>query len=615
MKTNSKFKRIACIMMSTLAISGSFGVSNLNTAYAAKPKSSAQEAQELSKRHNKETWEKQIKELSDVYDILNGSKEEIFVNLSEAQQQTLKEFYKKTFCGNEYEFHSSGYINSILIKGENPGSFDEELIRLVPATYKKSDTYSRLDRRVIIPESYDESMVKISSNNTAATSNTSTSTSGGTTPKSITGSSSDDKDFGIDENGKALTKEAYEKKFYADVFKATRPFLRKTILKKLEDLGKKLKNAETNPVMQIIGSPAFKIGGGILGGLLILKNGGQILDGVRNVGKEVKHKVKDAWYKVSHKGFDLKHYPECLERIETRLRKELVGQDEAIERIIDIMRGYFASMVEAKENKEKFEGGLMLYLTGSPATGKSTMMKIIQEEMNLGTCVVRMSDVIEDKNNGAETVAARLTKPTIEKTKYTEIKNETPLIKQLNLRKPTLYSFDEIDKMRLLDSSLQKNKTGEISKINSIDELLRNFIDTGHIAGIDASGSILIATSNETDEDMDKLEPSLKNRYSPYRVKFKDFSKDDYKEIIKRGSVKLQEHYAKTFNANIEWSENAMDYFASKFVEEKAGGRCAEPLMMKVRSAIAVLRKNVDIHDKNLSIDINDRKNIVINLA
>lgn len=604
MKTNSKFKRMLCVMMSALTIAGSTGLGNFSTAYA-KEKSVGQEAQEIAKKHTTETWKKHVEELGKVYEILNSS-EEVFSNLTEKQQEILKIFYRKALSGNEYELRSSGYVNSVLLKGDHRGAFDDEIFKLIPATYKKHENDSYRDYKVIFPENYNPTMATSNSSQGKSQKNSSST--------NVSSFTHDDKEFGKDSNGNALTKEGYEKKFYADIFKETRPFFRKVLLKKIKELGDELKNAETNPIMQIVASPYVKIGAGLLAGIIIVKNGGAILNGVRNVFKEIGAKAKDLKAKMSIKGFDLKHYQETLDRIETRLRKELVGQDEAIDRVIDIMRGYFASMVEAKENKEKFEGGLMLYLTGSPATGKSTMMKIIQEEMNLGNCVIRMSDVIEDKNNGAETVAARLTKPTIEKTKYTEIVHKTPLIQQLELQKSTLYSFDEIDKMRLLDSSLQKSKTGEIATINSIDELLRNFIDTGHIAGINASGSILIATSNETDEDMEKLEPSLRNRYSPYRVKFKDFNEDDYKEIIKRGTTKLKENYSKTLNATIEWNENALSYFATKFVEEKAGGRCAEPLMMKVRSALTVLRKDKDIKDKNLSININEKKNIVIDI-
>ena len=169
--------------------------------------------------------------------------------------------------------------------------------------------------------------------------------------------------------------------------------------------------------------------------------------------------------------------------------------------------------------------------------------------------------------------------------------------------------------MRKLDRQLQGNKS-ELGNIDSIDEILRNFIDTGHLAGVDASGSIVIVTSNETDEDIMRLEPSLRNRYSQYRVKFRDFEKEDYKEIIRRGSVELQKHYADTFNTEVKWNEDALDYFATKFVEEQAGGRCAEPLMMKVRSAIAVLCKSTDIKNKILSINVSEgeNKHIVIDV-
>ena len=73
--------------------------------------------------------------------------------------------------------------------------------------------------------------------------------------------------------------------------------------------------------------------------------------------------MKKALYKITRKGINVNKYQTTLDRIEKRLRAELVGQDKAIYRIMEILTGYFESVIEAKALGKKFEGGLLLYLT------------------------------------------------------------------------------------------------------------------------------------------------------------------------------------------------------------------------------------------------------------
>ena len=294
-------------------------------------------------------------------------------------------------------------------------------------------------------------------------------------------------------------------------------------------------------------------------------------------------------YKMTHKGINIDNYGEILKKIETRLRKEVVGQEKAIDRILEVMTGYFESMIEAKENGEKFEGGLILYFTGEPATGKSTVMKIIQEEMGLNSCVCRMSDAIEDKGNGATSVASRLIKPIKSDDGKVKTERDTEFMKQVKNRKPTLYCLDEVDKMRIFDNKLQKIEAKDENGYTlggSVDEMLRNFGDTGQINGIDASGSILIATSNETEEQIKKLEPSLYNRYNRYLIKFKDLNSDDYKEIISRNMGKIENYYSKKYNVNIKWDEASLMEVAKSFEEHHLGGRAVDSLLKDIRSAL-----------------------------
>lgn len=346
----------------------------------------------------------------------------------------------------------------------------------------------------------------------------------------------------------------------------------------------------------------------IVGGSLVVKYAGDIIEHIKNFYASGSNAVKKVFYKLTHRGIDIKVYEKVLERIEQRLRRELVGQDKAINEIIKIMTGYFESIVQAKAMGKKFEGGLILYLIGSPGTGKSTTMKIIEEEMGLDSYTGRMSDAIEDKGNGAQTVASRLTKPVIEDNGKVKVSVDTKLTNQVKSMVPTLYCLDEVDKMRVYDSVLQnrgmRNERGKIIG-GSIDEMLRNFGDTGQIAGFNASGSILIATSNETSSQMAELEESLYNRYKGCTVAFKEFSANDYKEIILRKFKDIQEYYKTKFNVKISWSNSALEHFSKVFEKENSGGRAVDVLMNTIRHALKEHenKKEPKIANKNILLE------------
>ena len=351
----------------------------------------------------------------------------------------------------------------------------------------------------------------------------------------------------------------------------------------------------------------------IVATVLVVKYAGDICEHLKNFYASASNGLKNLFYKFKCKGIDIKVYETVLGRVEKRLRAELVGQDEAIDSIINIMRGYFESVVQAKAAGKKFEGGLLLYLTGMPATGKSTTMKIIEEEMGLTSYTGRMSDAVEDKGNGAGTVAARLTKPVIKDNGKTKVTVDTPLTRQVKTGIPTLYCLDEVDKMRNLDSVLQKRSLRtEDGKIMgcSVDEMLRNFGDTGQINGINASGSILIATSNETPEQLAQLESSLYNRYKGCHIHFKDFNKKDYSEIINRKIKDISSYYKKTHNMNIKLGESMLEHYCTKFEKESSGGRGVDTLMNDFRAVLKnYINSAKNFKDTTVSIEYNDKTN------
>lgn len=302
-------------------------------------------------------------------------------------------------------------------------------------------------------------------------------------------------------------------------------------------------------------------------------------------------------FSKNDKKLEIENYKNVLKNIETRLRNELVGQDEAIDKLIDLLTGYFESIIQAKELGKKFEGGLVLYLSGEPGTGKSTTMKIIAEETGMPTNINLISSVVNSRSTNARNCAERLLKPEILDDGKSKIEINTPLTLQLKNAVPALYCFDEIDKMRNLDSVLQnsspRNKDGKITA-GSIDDIIRNFGDTGTIDGKDVSGSILIATSNETPEQLSELESSLYNRYKTCNIEFKSFNKKDYSDIMKRKIQDVAQYYKNKFQVDVQWDASTIEYFTEKYEKENSGVRIVDRLIDNVR---CVLRKYQDTNE------------------
>ena len=209
----------------------------------------------------------------------------------------------------------------------------------------------------------------------------------------------------------------------------------------VKDNGQEALNSTLNKVV-----PVVAVTGTAVAGTMLINN-------IKNLYASASNSIGDLVYKMTHKGIDISVYKTVLKRIERRLKQKLVGREKEIDQIIEILTGYFESVVQSDG---KFQGGLVLYLIGSPGTGKSTVMNIIEEEMGLGSCTVRMSDIVEDHGNGASSAATRLTMPIIKDNGQVKVEVDTEFTRQVKTGVPTLYCIDEVDKMRVHDSILQK---------------------------------------------------------------------------------------------------------------------------------------------------------------
>lgn len=138
-----------------------------------------------------------------------------------------------------------------------------------------------------------------------------------------------------------------------------------------------------------------------------------------------------------------------------------------------------------------------------------------------------------------------------------------------------IIGFDEIEKMRKLDAQISKcdyrNDENYIAP-SSLDEAMRDVKDQGMFAGFDVSDKIFVTISNETEESLNELEPSFRDRLMGSLVYFKQFGIEDYKELIKKSSRSLFEAYGKD-GITLSWSDEALDHYAHEFHKEHYSGR------------------------------------------
>ena len=298
--------------------------------------------------------------------------------------------------------------------------------------------------------------------------------------------------------------------------------------------------------------------------------------------------------------------------IKNELEKELAGQQQAINKIILQLRNHCTYLQMCEKLNVKPHRSLVLHFYGAPGVGKSSAMSIISRCLGIGLLSFGMPDAVADNGKNATTVRARLMDPDMLDNRVTKAYFKTELKKAIETKGTMIIVFDEIEKMRKLDARLSnsdyRNSEGYINP-SSLDETMRDVKDHGKFAGYDVSDKIFITISNETENEINELEPSFKDRLVGNLVYFKQFDVPDYIELIKKSSKMLIESYQQD-GISLGWTENCLEHYANEFYKNKYSGRRVVEFIDTV-SGIVRDNENLMGDSFNWSIDFDANTNEV----
>ena len=249
---------------------------------------------------------------------------------------------------------------------------------------------------------------------------------------------------------------------------------------------------------------------------------GNALDDLKKAAQQNSKKYPTlTWHKLQSSIPEIRH----------ELESNLAGQTKAINKIIDQLRNHCNYLEICERTGQKPKRSLVLHFYGTPGVGKSTALRIISEKLGIGVLTFGMPSAVEDNGKRANTVLARLMNPDVIDTRITKAYFKTPLRKAIENPGTMIIGFDEIEKMRKLDAQISKcdyrNDENYIAP-SSLDEAMRDVKDQGMFAGFDVSDKIFVTISNETEESLNELEPSFRDRLMGSLVYFKQFGIEDY---------------------------------------------------------------------------------------
>ncbi len=306
--------------------------------------------------------------------------------------------------------------------------------------------------------------------------------------------------------------------------------------------------------------------------------------------------------------FQLNQNPVELKRIIDKcLKEKILCQNEAIDRISDIISGMADKWNESDKTKIPCTSACTMTFMGDSGVGKTYAARALSKALYhkdmqpwqfITSTSVTSSNVTT--NNSSNLSPAD------------QIFNEkSELIRQLKLNNKVIVVLDEIDKMHKIDTD------------DTILERLRDARDTGKLlvrSGVDydyvdVSRTVFICITNEArecwglpKEDLGEVksasrthiqrDKSLVNRFDV--VEFKYFTVEDYMSMLAPMVNSLKE-YVKSYNLDLDADENLVRKISEAAEARNKGARGLNDYLVHLRGKLVGYR---DINEKSLKNSI-----------
>ncbi len=277
---------------------------------------------------------------------------------------------------------------------------------------------------------------------------------------------------------------------------------------------------------------------------------------------------------------NLENFEEFFDRYEEYLNLKIIGQPKAIKKVIALLKSHYANVFMSKVTGQRFNHGCFFYIIGPSGVGKTLLLREISKALRLPVVDLSRTEIIKHsakiKENRNDFVSVMLT-PAVDaygKEEYTRF------YKSLRQSGDCLIIINEFEKVRAADYRLQGLKGNDIYDPSghritcSMDESLRDYVDNGKLLGFDKPNAITAATSNETWEEILKMDPSWVSRISSFVVEF-DYLREDSDcekcmKLMLRGNY---EEFLKRQRTEILFDDTSLKNFVSSLPVEKRTGR------------------------------------------
>ncbi len=302
------------------------------------------------------------------------------------------------------------------------------------------------------------------------------------------------------------------------------------------------------------------------------------------------------WYNKGQK-LSTENLEGFFAELEKDLKQKVIGQDKAIEKIVSLLKSHYANVFMAEVSGKKYDKGLLLYIPGPPGVGKTYILNEISKALRIPIVGLSRDEIIRHNAKLTSNLASRCcdlaTMLMMPGEGYYKNREYTKFYTSLQSNGNNIYVINEVDKLRSLDYDMrglnEKARLDSNGKrvTSSLDEIFRDFMDEGKLLGCDAQGSIVVMTSNETMEDINKLEASWVSRLGDFIVPF-DYLKNS-SDCIKCVKLKLSEHYEEFFKksgTSISFDDESLKNFIDKVPLKQRTGRYFKSVVQNIGGKI-----------------------------